>query len=299
MYHSIAHAEVDSWNLHVSPSNFEGHLRVIKKNFMPISLPDCLEKLAHKRLPPRTVVLTFDDGYYNNFSHALPLLEHYGIPATFFITTGTVDSKREFWWDELENLIFQTNDLELKKAFSHAKLPFLQDIDTVDPVNKDNLCQAVWNALLVLPRANRENVLHQLTKSLGREIRQRTSHRPLLRQELIELATSPIATIGAHTVYHPNLRAVDLANQKREIYESKACLENLLGQEITLFSYPFGGYGEKTPALVRELGFQGACSTQNRLLADKENPFLLPRIGICNWAEQQFLNKLTRQFGKN
>src|SRR5256885_10469925 len=100
LYHRIATAEQDPWEMCVSPDNFREHLQVLQRY-------PCvrLEEIGSKTPESNRVAITFDDGYADNLYTGMPALEQFDVPATFFITTGRIDTAREFWWDELEQLI--------------------------------------------------------------------------------------------------------------------------------------------------------------------------------------------------
>ncbi|NJL11190.1 MAG: polysaccharide deacetylase family protein [Calothrix sp. SM1_7_51] len=127
MYHRVGEAELDPWSLHVTQKNFEQQMSVLRKFAKPISLSELAQAQKNGKIPKRSVVITFDDGYADNLYNAKPILERYDIPSTFFIATGHIGSSRIFWWDELEKLFLQP-----------GKLPNKLTIET------DNECHT-WN----------------------------------------------------------------------------------------------------------------------------------------------------------
>jgi len=90
---------------HLDVDEFEDHLKLIKKYCTPISLE---EAILNKRLPPNPIILTFDDGYKNNYIYAYPLLRNYRVPVTIFLTTGFIDQSHYMWPDRVEFMINQT-----------------------------------------------------------------------------------------------------------------------------------------------------------------------------------------------
>ena len=105
-YHSISQTSGDVYRDNVSAENFAEHLEVLSKFTHPLSLSNLVQHLQAGSLPPKSVALTFDDGYADNLYVARPLLEKYEIPATIFICTGYAGG--EFWWDELDRLIISS-----------------------------------------------------------------------------------------------------------------------------------------------------------------------------------------------
>ncbi len=108
MYHRICEVPSDPWELCVSPKHFAEQLEYLNHHYQVLCLHSLVKSLREGHLPKRAVVLTFDDGYADNLWNAKPLLERYEVPATVFVSTGYVDSDREFWWDELERLLVLT-----------------------------------------------------------------------------------------------------------------------------------------------------------------------------------------------
>ncbi|MFA6175409.1 MAG: FkbM family methyltransferase, partial [Phycisphaerae bacterium] len=111
LYHRIADEPMDYQLLCTSPENFESHLKTLSQNYRVIRLAELLDEIKNNRFVPNTIALTFDDGYADNFTNALPLLEKYKIPATIFVTSGMVGSDRLFWWDAMEEIFLKNIQL--------------------------------------------------------------------------------------------------------------------------------------------------------------------------------------------
>src|SRR5829696_4965924 len=107
LYHRVIEIPSDPHLLSVTPSHFAEHLEVLRKYANPIRLEQAYRALEANKIADRTVVITSDDGYADNLTHAVPLLEQHDVPATVFVTSGYVNGGREFWWDELDRLLLQ------------------------------------------------------------------------------------------------------------------------------------------------------------------------------------------------
>ena len=118
MYHRVVDKIGDPWQLAVSPANFDLHLAMLKKNFTVISVNELIAQIQKKRIKKNCICLTFDDAYTDNFLYAQPLLEKYNCPATFFVPTNYINSKKPFWWDVLEELFLHAPSLPLKLSLS-------------------------------------------------------------------------------------------------------------------------------------------------------------------------------------
>jgi len=118
----------------------------------------------------------------------------------------------------------------------------------------------------------------ELRQWVGLDLDRGQVHRCLTAAELIELTAGGLVAIGGHTVSHPVLSELPSAAQRKEIQQSKARLEALLGQPVTNFSYPHGSASRDTLRIVRETGFYCACASQNDVVWRGTDPFYLPRF---------------------
>lgn len=120
------------------------------------------------------------------------------------------------------------------------------------------------------------------------------NRRALTVGELQELASEPLIDIGAHTVSHPSLATLPSSEQRREIEESKARLEELVGRPVRGFSYPHGSASKRTRELVRQSRFDYACSTVTDVTRSANDPFNLPRFWPGDWNSERFERWLKR-----
>ncbi|MEP7036956.1 MAG: polysaccharide deacetylase family protein, partial [Acidobacteriota bacterium] len=148
MYHRIADLDNDPWQLAVSSSNFEQQLKVLKENYRLISVNELINHLDRKSIPKHSVCITFDDGYRDNYLTAKPLLEKYKCPATFFISSHYIDHQQSFWWDELLEIILETETLPQKLSLIINEESFefsLYDDCVLTDEQRENLKNWVWN----------------------------------------------------------------------------------------------------------------------------------------------------------
>jgi len=262
MYHRIDVVERDPWRLAVTPARFAEQLAVINEAFHPLPLQRLRESIATRQIPRAAAVLTFDDGYRDNLTTAKPLLEQHNVPATLFVTTGYLDSERDFWWDELE--------------------------DVCAELESDSRTE--WQRLQRLTRPEREDALDELWRKADRA-RPATSS-TMTSDELLELCASEHFEIGAHTVSHPPLSTLSRRAQIEEIGASKERLEALVGRPVTSFSYPHGDYSAITRRLVESVGFTAACTTVGGALTSAARPLELPRLHVLDWNGDEFEARL-------
>jgi peptidoglycan/xylan/chitin deacetylase (PgdA/CDA1 family) len=266
MYHSISRGRPDPWDLCVDPDLFAEQVQLLRDRFHVVSLGALGEALLAGKQLSRAVVITFDDGYRDNLLVAKPLLEQQGLPAVVFVTTGYLDSGRDFWWDELEAVCAATG---------RASRP-------------------LWEKLQPLAHEERFERLDEMWESVGTPRPEPSL--PLSTAELQRLADGTLVEIGAHTVTHPHLSAIDVSRQREEILASKTYLAELTGRPIEAFSYPHGDFSEETVGLVRSAGFRAACTTHSTPVAlRKAETLTLPRVQVGNWDTGTLERELERR----
>ena len=288
IYHRVAALTADPQLLAVSRENFRAHMQHLKSNFPVLRFEDNWSDVKEP-----AVVVTFDDGYADNAIAALPILEEMEIPATFFVSTGNLDTTREFWWDELDKILL--GDIALPESFILRTDKGEQNWSTTTQEDRRKLYQELHPLLLQLDGAGRENCIKQLSKWAGADETGREEYRTMSFDELQRLAESDWTTIGAHTVTHTPLSILSRKQQHYEIFISKGELENLTGREITTFSYPFGrkrDYSKDSVRICREAGFIKAAANFPGQAHRWTDPFQMPRQLVRNWEIETFAEKL-------
>jgi peptidoglycan/xylan/chitin deacetylase (PgdA/CDA1 family) len=317
MYHRIADAgpEPDPWRLSVSPAHFAEHLEVLRREAMPVPLREVTSgrRSTGRR---RAVAVTFDDGYADNLQEAAPLLRRYEVPATIFVATGALGDASSFWWDELADVLLVPGRLpemlELCIAGRRHQwtLGATADYDPVafarhgrwspvreePPTPRQATYLALWMLLSPLPGDAQRRVLDDLAAWAGTRRTTGSSRRMLTERELATLGSDDSIEIGAHSVTHAALPALPAPDQRREVTASKGDLERLLGRPVTSFAYPYGQVSPETVAVVRQAGFERACTTRPGAVEAGTGPLELPRFAAQDWTGDEFARRLARAF---
>ncbi len=295
LYHRVTELESDPQSLSVSPTHFDAQLSYLKKNFRVLSVDEWQECLiSKKRFPSNSVLITFDDGYADNFHYALPILEKHGVQALFYICTGNLNTNQEFWWDELERIIL------LNKKF-----PDYIELDTGKQILQKNANESVEDFYLrVLPVFRnlapdiRDRKISEFAKASGNPP-PRESHRSLTFMELVSLSKSPSAVIGAHTHRHASLASLEIVEQRKEIEQSL----NILNAELSLcvkhFSYPFGtkvDYNENSIKVCKELGLEWVTANFPWITHKRTDRFQIPRFLVRDWGVDRFAVEMMKNF---
>lgn len=252
---------------------FDYLMNFIADSFVVLPLSEAVDRLQRCDLPRRACCITFDDGYADNLTVALPILEKYALPATVFVATDYLDGGRMFN-DAVIDAIFKTRE----------KLLDLRDNDLgLHPIgsNKDKLT-AVKSILNLIKFSKPELRDQQVT-----EILQATACGPLpadimlTSRQVRELAVRGVE-IGGHTVAHTILTTLDDERAFKEIMKGKNQLETIIGKPVTSFAYPNGkpgrDYTERHIPLVKAAGFTCAVSTAYGVARCDSDPFQLPRF---------------------
>jgi peptidoglycan/xylan/chitin deacetylase (PgdA/CDA1 family) len=310
MYHRIAESESDVWEIAVSPERFEQHLKVLQKMGNTVHLQQLASSINSHHLPKNSIAITFDDGYIDNFKIAKPLLEKYGLPATFFITSS--NNEKEFWWDELERIILfaehlpqvfslpigeETIAYELKNETylteeTRQKHRLWKACTEEPPTIRARLFYKLWQLLKPLSYTEQQQHLQMLRKWANLPLLVRDDYKVMSPGELKQLALNNLFTIGAHTVTHPALGHHNAGFQKREISENKKFLEEIVNHDINLLAYPYGNYNEETLQIVSDSGFHAAFTTEEKTVKEKSPISGLGRFQVKNLTGAEFKDQL-------
>lgn len=320
LYHRISDLDSDPQLLSVGSRRFAAQLEHISRSYRVVTLQRLTEAIQHEPdTLDRCVAVTFDDGYADNLLKAKPLLESYRIPATVFVASGCLGTSEEFWWDELDRLLLQPSTLPPRLHLRIHGVEHAYELGSHSSYSGDDgLRHRSWNvlqnetptvrhriyrdlclALRPLSQRERSAVLDDLRAWAGKDRHGRHSHRCLRPTEVTELGSSDLIEVGAHSVSHPVLGTLDIAEQQTEIHDSRTSLEALVGKPVESFAYPFGttaDYTNQTVTLVRHAGFRRACSNFPAVTTRRSDPYQLPRCIVRNWDCGTFVRMLDRWF---
>jgi peptidoglycan/xylan/chitin deacetylase (PgdA/CDA1 family) len=313
MYHRVTELANDPHLLAVTPGHFGEQLDAIRTIGVPLRVAELVRALEQGRVPRRGVVVTFDDGYADNLDVAKPLLARHDVPATVYVTAGQVGGQREFWWDELDRLLLQPGELppvlrlsldggmrewRLDEARTYTEQDRTRHRDwniecPKNPGPRQRLFRALFEALYPLPTEEKWRLLDEVGAWATVPPVARPSHRTLTPEELSQLAGDGLVDIGAHTMTHPVLATLEPADQRKEIRESKACLEAMLGRPVASFAYPHGSTTPEAVASLAQAGFTSACSSLPEAVFRSADRFHLPRLVVRDWDGDAFARWLT------
>lgn len=308
LYHRVGESACDPWDLFVTPAHFAEHLDVLRSFGRVMAVRDLAAAVQRGRLPRRSIVVTFDDGYADNLLHAKPLLERHQVPATVFVTSGATNLAEEFWWDELERILLSPGslpdalDLVIDERAYHWSLDPCAQYETAsadahrkwrtwrrpDPTPRHTIYRELWQVMRLLSTRQRDPIRAALRRWGGAVAAPRPTHRVLTSDEIVTLAQDGLVEIGCHTVSHPLLSGLGVAAQQDEVQRSKRDLEAIVDTRVTTFAYPFGDHSAETVRIVREAGFVAAGTTTHGLVEAGADEFRLPRRHVRDMNGEAF-----------
>jgi peptidoglycan/xylan/chitin deacetylase (PgdA/CDA1 family) len=293
LYHRIASPEHDPFALSVPASQFQDHLDILKSLCQMVTLDELLDA----RTANRSILasITFDDGYTDNLTTALPLLQHAGIPATFFICTGYLGDVRGFWWDRVASAIAAADtvppDFELTKGVSltgpdarrQSTLEIAGRLQSMPPLQRDRVVEELERVLLARTSGTRESC-------------------PVLDEAGVqELGAQPLAQLGAHTHGHPMLSGLTREQQLAEIDRGAAILREITGARPRFLAYPYGDlkhYSEDSCLAAKAATMEAAFVNHAAPFDPKRRPYRLPRYYVPPLPADDFRGWLLRVIDK-
>jgi peptidoglycan/xylan/chitin deacetylase (PgdA/CDA1 family) len=220
-----------------------------------LHLEDALSQLhAGERLPSRSVAITFDDGYKDNLTLAIPVLERLSLPATFFLVPKLLSAEYDAWWETLGWAI---------EGSRQQALPW--DGDTLGLQTHSERAQAYSRLARAMKRLNhveRDEAMRSLVETL--EPREEIPRLFMNWDEARELVRRGFS-VQSHTCSHYVLAHETPDCQRAELTDSRAQLESALGISISTLAYPYGGpaeYSDTTVSAAREAGYSWALTTR-------------------------------------
>lgn len=244
---------------------FREQMEYVRTHFDAVTFRDVLGHIdGESKLPSRPIVVTFDDGYLDNYTHAFPILREMGLPATIFVSTGYVGAQDTYWYDHLAYAIYRAEVGTLVLGTARLELG--------DVASRRRAAADAIRFLRGVPDAVRRAHLARLAERLAYSIRDedRALSRPMEWSQIVELHEAGIE-IASHTVTHPALSQCDDETLSFELWESRRELETRLGSPVEVVAYPFGGPGEYDDRVMRtaaQSGYRLAASYING-----RNPF--------------------------
>jgi peptidoglycan/xylan/chitin deacetylase (PgdA/CDA1 family) len=256
-----------------TPDGFARQLDLLARH-AEIVPPSAVPELLRRR--GRHVAITFDDGYRDNFEHALPALQARGLPAAFFLPTGFLDAPRVAWWDEIAWMAGRA---------TAPSVPADRWLGAPVDLSKHDAAAALTARFKQLPGDETAAYLDHLADATGAGRAPRDAAAELwMSWDMVRELRARGMEIGGHTVDHPVLARLAPEAQRRQVDGCVRRLEEEIGERVTLFSYPVGtpdAFGDETRRCVRQAGIEAAFALAGGYARrGRADPLAVPRTSI-------------------
>ncbi|WP_196138887.1 polysaccharide deacetylase family protein [Aliikangiella sp. G2MR2-5] len=237
-----------------STDEFEKQVKYVKRHFNPISMEQLVASLEQgESLPERPLLITFDDGFDDNYYNAFPILKKHQVPATIFISTGYLGTKDIIWFDKFVRIINAAcgERWQIKKFSREYEIP-------VDEMSRRKVAALLLREMKRLSNPEREAVMLQLSEKYESKISDRLKSQMMTWEQVVEM-NEDVISFGSHTVSHPILARLNSQALRFELGQSKKDIEDKLTTEASSISYPDGNedaYNKEVLAETEKAGYK-------------------------------------------
>ena len=265
-------------NVSATPSEFAAQMDHVSRKYNVISGTELVAFIKGRhQLPAHAAIITFDDGYYDNYANAYPILKARNLPAIIFLATDFIGSRKPFFWDLIAYCFFHTKE-------EQAQLPLLGAQSWADRPTREVVMQRLIETLKKISDMEKQKVIDQLPQILGVDLPDEAFKNLMMSwSDAKELSENDIE-LGAHTASHPILTRISLGDTSDELSKSKQRIEAEIGKPSLSFAYPNGqssDFNEKVVDRVQKAGFEIAFTLlpgPTRRITVRKNPLTIRRI---------------------
>jgi len=273
-YHRVGMGGVPLYS-QLEPEVFEAQMRFLSENYRLVSLDTLHEELSNRRDTEPAIAITFDDGYRDVYTHAFPVLQRYGIPATIFVTAGVVEKGEVAWYDKIFLALHVAPQEKLDLTLDKPRRFLLPT-----PEARLRVAEEINTWLRTVPDEQRKEFCSGVEKLIALPAEQLSNR--MLTWEQIRTMHQGGVSFGAHTLSHPSVSRLSPAALDEELRGSKAIIEERLGAPVSHFAYPFGKLADykNTEAAVARCGYRTASTTNWGVNTPGVNPYELFRVSV-------------------
>jgi len=285
-YHRVFSKPDEMYPNEVDVAKFTWQMDLLRRYFNVLSLADSLTHLKLGTLPPRTVCLSFDDGYESCYTQVLPILQKFGFSACFFIVSKAL-SQRVMWNDWIVETVRSVSADVLDLGHLGLGSYSLDD--------RAGVAQKLVATVKYLPFRERTS----LCEKIG-QLSETTMPLLMLTTDQLRQMHEQGMEIGGHTVNHPILKTLTLPEAEREIGQNKEELEQILQAPVRFFAYPNGKLGRdylpEHAKLVKNCGYEAALTTDWGCIDRKADLWRLPRFTPWDNSRLRFMLRMVRGY---
>jgi len=240
----------------LSTASFERQMQFVARHYRVVSLAEARQRLSQGGPAEPVIAITFDDGYEDNYRNAFPILQRYGLPATIFLTTGSIDSRERPWFEQLSLAIKTTTQPSLDLEIDVPRRMWMRtEAERLESKSR------IIALLRELPDSQRREWVHRILETLGP---MDSWGDTMLSWDQIRLMKQNGVDFGGHTVTHPFVSKLTPKDAAWEVSECKRRIEEELQAPVDQFAYPNGREGDFeawNKEILQEVGYKTAVST--------------------------------------
>lgn len=287
MYHRVVTEEernncLSQDGIIVTAETFEKQMRFLNEQFQLLSLKEFTECIENgKSYSRNSCLVTFDDGWRDNYRNAYPILTHYRIPAVIFLATDFVGSKKPFWQEKITELIYRLRTA-VKDENDLMQLAD-KDIESLVRCDQRNLREGLSSYITLLKKKSkeeRERIVEHLSQLVKVSAQGTTEEKVFMSWDEIRDMAAHGITFASHGKSHVILTRLPRTEVEREAKDSRSAIEEELAMPVAAFSYPNGDYSEDVIDVVRNNGYKVAFSTQEGMYEAGDDPYRIKRYNI-------------------
>lgn len=285
-------------NISATPEEFRRQMLYLSRWFNVVSLQDVTNWLVNKKpLPHQAALITFDDGYLDNYTNAYPILREFKFPAVIYLTSGYIATDRPFYWDLAAYCFHYTKR-------DHIAFPNGVEKKWKSHQEKSQVLKQWIETLKGLEEVQKKIWVDRLPEILDIAIPQAFFQKLVMNWDQVrEMSTNGIE-FGAHTITHPILTRIPEQQIREEIQGSKKKIESEIGKPITSFAYPNGmrtDINDIVIKITKNSGFTTAFTLFNgptSLSEVKKSPYTIRRSFIAHYHTHPQFSMLISPFNR-
>ncbi|MEY3872204.1 MAG: hypothetical protein RLZZ296_1199 [Pseudomonadota bacterium] len=292
--HRVADADPSKLSVNeemkLSPAVLENMILGLKaRGYQFISTDALWRHLVAGRPVEKAVVFTLDDGYVDNYTHALPLFKKHAVPFTVYVTSSFPDQTAKMWWFALEDILLSSDEIRLSNGLVFDASTQQGKVDTFLAIRRLIVNPPPQGPLACVSELFVEHAVDWLACC---------RQHALSWEQVRALSEEPLVTIGGHTVSHASLAQLTETALVRDVMGAHERITAATGKPVEHFAYPFGGRHEARPrefSLLKGLGMKTAVTTRrgNIFPAHQDHLTALPRISFDNSVGLSILGRPT------
>jgi peptidoglycan/xylan/chitin deacetylase (PgdA/CDA1 family) len=291
-YHRISE-NIPAEDVHVlavTQKNLAAHFRYYNKQYEVITLDQAALLLKEEKLRKNFMIITFDDGYRDNFTLGQALFKQYEIPATLFLTASPIEKRQPLWTDVIDQLVFSSKlesvGLEIYSLKGEFRL--------IEHHERVHLSEMIKNEIKRYDEQIKRQIIKELISRL--EVEMPTSDALMISWDEVLQLMEVNVQMGSHTMHHPTLSAISLQEAAAELADSKTLIERRINQDVRHFAYPYGRSLDYNAAVKQEVSkiYSTAVTAINGINYPGHDLWELDRVIVENISVQQLRFRLLK-----